>query len=351
MKPVKTPVTTTVEGPVRNVDISFDDAELPKEASLTAPSALPVVLKLSPAEVYTGAGPNRLEEAFESEEYGKLSDSIMVTRGNLEPITVSVLRPDEVPPGTQYKYILISGARRLRACLENGLQVTAVVGDPPGSLPREVVSSVADQLREPLSAIEFGRKLVAISQKHPQLSKRALARILGREEAQVMRAIDVAELPPAVIGCFPSAADIRYQDATPLKQAVASASDAVRAAAEEIRKGPPLKPAEVVKRLCEAAAAAAGPVPGKAAKKGDEPFITLEVDGRQMGELRQDKAGRQVITLDIALTDSQRQALNRQLQRFVREKILKQKKPKQTEAASPQPSDAPQPADASGAAP
>jgi ParB family transcriptional regulator, chromosome partitioning protein len=347
---IKTPVSNTAEGPVRELDISIGDADPAKEGPASPASAPPVVVKLDPAEVYTGSGPNRLEQAFESEEFTKLSDSIMVTRGNLQPITVSPLPPDKAPAGTRYKYILIDGARRLRACVENRLPVLAVVGDAPGSLPLEVARSALNQLREPLCAMEFGRQLQVILQMHPHLSKRAVARIMGREEAQVMRAIDVAELPAAIVRCFPSPADIRYQDATPLKQAVASASEAVQAAAEEICKGPPLKASEVVKRLCDAAAAVAEGAAGKAAKKGDESFITLEVDGRQMGDLRQDKAGRQVITLEIALNDAQRQALNRQLQRFVREKILGQKKAKKSAKVGAAPGDAAPVPDAGGAA-
>jgi ParB/RepB/Spo0J family partition protein len=328
--PVKTPALPAAQDLVPEVDINFDEATtLTPPASVSpAGSSTPTVLRLDPSEVYAGKGPNRLEEAFDSDEYAALSDSIMATHGNLQPITVNLLPTEEVPPGTQYKYILVSGARRLRACLENRIPVLALVGYQ-GSLPPEMVRAVENQLREPLKPIEFGRQLQAIVTKYPHLSKRAIARVMGRDSAQIERCLDIAELPAAIVDCFMSPGDIRTNDATPLKQALERANEAVLVEAEEIRKGPPLKAAEVVKRLSEAAAAAAPLPPGKARRKGDESFITsVEVDGHAVGEMKQDRSGRQVITLDVELNGAQRRALNLQLERFVREKILGQKQQK-----------------------
>lgn len=326
---VKTPAATAGDDHVPEVDITVGEAP-PNAASPASTSPVPTVLLLDPAEVYLGSGPNRLEEAYESEEFAALSDSIMATRGNLTPISVCILPTDEVPPGSQYKYLLISGSRRLRACLENKIQVLALVGHH-GSLPLEVVRMAENQLREAPKAIEFGRQLQAIVRKYPLLSKRSIARIMGRDSAQIQRCLDIADLPAAIVECFASPTDIRVNDATPLKQAFQRASEAVLAEAEEIRKGPPLKAAEVVKRLSEAAAAAAPLPPGNAKKRGDESFITrLEIDGQQHGEMKQDKSGRQVITLEVTLNDSQRQALSRQLQRFLRERVLGLNKPKKT---------------------
>jgi ParB/RepB/Spo0J family partition protein len=327
---VKTPALPAAQDIIPEVDITFDEATTiaPLASATAGASSTPTVLRLDPSEVYAGKGPNRLEEAFDSDEYAALSDSIMATHGNLQPITVNLLPTEEVPPGTQYRYILVSGARRLRACLENRIPVLALVGYH-GSLPPEMVRAVENQLREPLKPIEFGRQLQAIVTKYPHLSKRAIARVMGRDSAQIERCLDIAELPAAIVDCFMSPGDIRTNDATPLKQALERANEAVLVEAEEIRKGPPLKAAEVVKRLSEAAAAAAPLPPGKARRKGDESFITsVEVDGHAVGEMKQDRSGRQVITLDVELNGAQRRALNLQLERFVREKILGQKQQK-----------------------
>ena len=132
------------------------------------------------------------------------------------------------------------------------MPVFAIVGQE-GSLPLEVVRAAENQLREPLKPIEFGRQLQVIVRKYPELSMRAIARIMGRDSAQVERCLDIAELPAPIIECFQPANGIRTNDATPLKQAFQSAPEAVLAAAEDIRKGPPLKAGEIVKRLSEVA--------------------------------------------------------------------------------------------------
>jgi ParB/RepB/Spo0J family partition protein len=331
--------TAVAQDSASEVDISVGDAAAHADSS-SAVSPVPTLLRLDPAEVYPGSGPNRLPEAYESEEFAALSDSIMATRGNVTPISVCPLPTDEVPHGTQYKYLLISGSRRLRACLDNKVQVLALVGQH-GTLPMEMVRMAEDQLREAPKPIELGRQLQVIVAKYPLLSKRSIARIMGRDSAQIERCLAIAALPAAIVECFASPTDIRTNDATPLKQALERAEAVVLAEAEKIRNGSPLKAAEVVKRLSDAAEAAAPPPAGKGKKRGDESFITpVLVDGEALGEMKQDKSGRQVITLDVALNDGQRQALNRQLERFVREKILGQKKPKKDAKATQPAADA-----------
>lgn len=329
----KSLATSLEQGSAPDVDITVADASNAVPPTSSTP-LIPTVLRLDPAEVYPGTGPNRLAEAFESDEFAALSDSIIATHGNLQPISIRLLPTDEVPPGTRYKYQLVGGARRLRACLENKIPVLALL-DHEGSLPPEVARAAENQLREPPKPIEFGRQLQAIVQKYPQMSKRSIARIMGRDSAQIQRCLDLAELPLPILECFASLGDIRTNDATPLKHALRSARDVVLAQAEEIKKGPPLRAAEIVRRLSEAAAAAAPLPPDKPGKRGDESFITpVLVDGQALGEMKQDKSGRQVITLDVALNDAQRQTLNRQLERFVREKVLGQKKPKKDAKAA-----------------
>lgn len=324
---VKTFAATVAPDSVSEVDISVGEAvDNPESPHPVAPA--PIALFLDPAQVYPGSGPNRLEGAYESEEFAALSDSIRAAGRNLTPISVCPLPADEAPPGTQYKYLLISGSRRLRACLESRIQVLALVGQHR-TLPMEMVRLAENELRESLKPIELGRQLQVIVQKYPKLSRRSIAKITGRDSAQIERCLAIAALPAAIVECFGSPTDIRTNDATPLKQALQRAEEAVLAEAKEIQKGPPLKAAEVVKRLSDVADTVAPLPPGKGKKRGDDSFITpVQVDGQAVGEMRQDKSGRQVITLDVALNDAQRQALNRLLQRFVREKILGHRKAK-----------------------
>jgi ParB family chromosome partitioning protein len=339
MKHTTKAATAPVQDPSEEVDIPVGNAESNAQARSQSPT--PMVTRLDPRHVFPGTGPNRVAQAYETEAFEKLCESIKEAGGNTTPIEVITLAPDQVPPGSEYKYILISGSRRLRACLETRQRVLAVV-DLISELPPEVRRTAENQLRESTSAIEVGRQVQEALRKNPNYSKRALARVMGYDSSQLMRALDVADLPASIVDCFPSPIDIRYDDGPRLKQALAAAPEAVLAAVEEIRMTPGMKAAEVVRRIVEAAAAVAATPSGKLQKRGDESFITpLEIDGQPMGELKQDKAGRQVITLEIPLTAQHRDALNRVLQRFVREKVLGHKKPRTSAKAMPQQADTP----------
>lgn len=267
--------------------------------------------------------PNRLSEAFESTSFQDLVDSILNARGNTVPIIVQALSQEELAAGSIVRYRLISGARRLKACELAQLPVRAVVRPTLTDTRVAIDRLVENHLRESLSAYELGTQLLHIQQLHAPPSKRALARLIGMDEGQVLKAIDIALLPAEVLAAFSSPSDIRYPDAKPLKDALAVAPEAVIAEATLIRAIDGLKPSEIVKRLCDAAASAK-------TKQGVESFNTpaeapselpVEVDGKQYGKVTQDKKGRSVINLEVTLSPTQQAALGKAIEAFLRRRL------------------------------
>lgn len=301
---------------------------LSENSSLSGPSAVEL---LDPRTIEQRE-PNRLSEAFESTSFQDLVDSILNARGNTVPIIVQALRQEELAPGSIVRYRLISGARRLKACELAQVPVRAVV--QPASTPTRVAIDrlVENHLRESLSAYELGTQLLHIRQLHAPPSKRALARLIGMDEGQVVKAIDIAVLPAEVLAAFSSPSDIRYPDAKPLKDALAVAPEAVIAEAKLISAQGGLKPSEIVKRLCDAAASVK-------TKPGVEPFNTppetpselpVEVDGKHYGKVTQDKKGRSVVNLEVTLSPAQQAALGKAIEAFLRRRLHRQSTAKQS---------------------
>jgi len=159
--------------------------------------------------------PNRLTEAFESASFQDLVDSILNARGNTVPIIVRALRPEEQQPGATIKYRLIAGARRLKACALSQLPVRAIVQSASTHAHTAIDRLLENHLREPLSPYELGKQLLHIQALESPPSKRGLARLIGMDEGQVLKAIDIAQLPDQVLAAFNSPSDIRYSDAKP----------------------------------------------------------------------------------------------------------------------------------------
>lgn len=287
-------------------------------------SNTPVVLQLDPKTIEQKE-PNRLSEAFDSPEFQDLVDSILNARGNTVPIIVQPLPPAEKVAGSPIQYRWFSGARRLKACEVAQLPVRAIVQTTSMTSHAAIDRLLENHLREPLSPYELGMQLLHIQALESPPSKRGLARLIGMDEGQVLKAIDIAQLPDQVLAAFNSPSDIRYSDAKPLKDACRAAPDAVIKEAELIQDENGLKPAEVVKRLSQAAAVSSE-------GQGVEPFNTppqtqpelpLEIDGKPYGKLGQDKKGKPVISLDVTLSPAQQAALGKAIEAFLRRRLFR----------------------------
>lgn len=326
------------------VDISLDEQTAPPlSASETAASAAgdlapallpstPRVLKLDPNNVWEGDGPNRDKSAFESAEFEQLGVSILEMGGNTQPIDVRrVTAADRLPPGIACEYVLVSGARRLRACKRHRLQVLAMVSEEFTPLDASLRRLAENFNRQSLCALELGWQVQFIREQHAdaKLSDAAIGRMIGADKSVVSKALTLASLPRQIIDCFESVEQVQYNAAKPLKDAFSAAPAAVLAAAGQICSGPRPKAAEVLQRLTQAAAEAKGGDTTGRKKTGVESFNTrLEVDGQAVGEMAQNKAGKWVITLENPLSDGQREALGRHVASFVRQRVMGLKAPK-----------------------
>jgi ParB family chromosome partitioning protein len=312
-----------------------------RTAVTSAPALLPStprVLYLDPRTIYEGAGKNRAESAYASDEFEQLAVSILAMGGNTQPIVARpVTATDVLPAGTAYEYVLVSGARRLRACKQHQLQVHAIVTDKLTPLDESLHRLAENFNRESLCAVELGWQVQFIREQHAdaKLSDAAIGRMIGADKSAVSKALSLASLPRQIIECFEYIKHLRYSDAKPLTDAFSAAPHAVLEAAEQIRSGPQLKATEVLQRLTKAAADATRSGANAAKKPGVEPFnTTLEVDGKPVGMLTQNKAGQQVITLEMPLTVLQREALSRHIASFVRRSVMRLKAVKSTTKAA-----------------
>jgi ParB family chromosome partitioning protein len=281
---------------------------------------------LDPSTIYEGSGPNRDESAFASDKFEQLALSILAMGGNTQAIEVRpVTTADKLPPGEPYQYVLISGARRLRACRQHKLQVYAAVTDKLTPLEESLRRLAENFNRESPCAIELGWQIQFIRTQYPdaKLSDAAIGRMIGADKSIVSKALTLASLPRKVIDCFESVDQLRYADAKPLGDAFTAAPEEVLAAAEQIRVGQQLKASEVLERLTKAAANSPGGEATKHKRAGVERFnAPLEAGGTVFGELSQTKAGDHVITLQIALTEAHRTALRKHITSFVRSKVM-----------------------------
>ncbi|MEG1129548.1 MAG: ParB/RepB/Spo0J family partition protein [Comamonas sp.] len=207
-----------------------------------------VVLLLDPAVIDPGTAPNRTADAMDDEAMEALSLSVFLSKGNQQPIHVRLL--EQARDG--YQYALISGARRLQACMRQHLQVRALVVDvtPENALVERLIEN---HLREPLSPWELGQQLAHIkAQASSDLSMRKLASLIGINASQVQKALDIAALPREVVVAFSSPKDIRYADSKVLKDWIATSADAVIEKATQI-KGQALPAKQVLEQLGQAA--------------------------------------------------------------------------------------------------
>lgn len=301
------------------------NAAAPLAADHEAPPEF--VLLLDPRVIDPGSAPNRTAEAMQDEAMEALSLSILLSKGNQQPIHVHKL------PEVQgkYQYALISGARRLHACMRHKLPVRALVADvsPEQALVERLIEN---HLREPLSPWELGQQLAHIkAQASTELSMRKLANLIGINISMVQKALDIAALPMAVVQAFASPKDIRYADSKMLKDLVAAAPDAIIEAAGRLH-GQCFPAKHVLEQLAQAAHS------HKPQDTGVEPFntplqATLKVQGNVVGEIKADKSGQLVIALQTAMSRPQQQALAQCVEQFITRKVLRIKPSKNEVAA------------------
>ena len=277
--------------------------------------------RIDPHRIRAMSMPNRDPGAFESDEFESLHQSIVAAGGNSVPVSVVQLES----PTAAHDYQLISGERRMRACIQARVPVLAIVR-PADQVPdpQRLLETLQENIaRQDLSPYEFGRQLKHAIDTGLSPSARALARNIGRHHSDVSAAIKLASLPTEVIEAFASTAELQYRFEVQLSQALTKNKAAVLSAAGAI-KALPDRPAakEVVTLLVAAAAATAEGVRKGGVGRSDTPSSSaLCCAGEEVGSVQIDRRGHAKITLGIALTDKQQAALHKHLDAFLQRHI------------------------------
>ena len=298
------------------------DSNLLSPASPPTLASIGELRRIDPHRIRAMSMPNRDAAAFECDEFEDLHQSIVAAGGNSVPISVVQLES----PTAAHAYELISGERRLRACIQARLPVLAIVrqADQVPAQQRLLETLQENLARQNLSAYQLGRQLKHAIDAGLSSSARALARDIGRHHSDVSAAIKLASVPIEVVEAFSTTADLQYRFENPLSQALTKNKAAVLSAAQAIKALPERPPAKEVVSLLVAAAAA--PAEGGVQKGGvgrsDTPFNgALSCAGQEVGSVQIDRRGHAKITLGIALNDKQQAALHKHIDAFLQRHI------------------------------
>jgi ParB family chromosome partitioning protein len=235
---------------------------------------------------------NRHPDSFVGADFEALKREIQDAGGNVQPIKVRPLAPGrtEGVDGTA-RYEIVFGHRRHRACLELGLPVLAIIQDLKDQdlfvhMERE------NRGRQSLSAWEQGRMYLRALNEGLFPSNRQLAAAIGRDISDIGKALRIAQLPPEVVGAFPSPNAIQFRWAADLHKALEKNADAVLGAARDtgIAQGR-LSAGDVFQALT---ACLKEQLPKRSSATVQEMNFG---DGRR-GTIKTDAAGRTIIELD-----------------------------------------------------
>jgi ParB family transcriptional regulator, chromosome partitioning protein len=159
----------------------------------------------------------RAPQAFADAAFAKLKQSIANKAVNVQPIKVRPLQ------GGAHE--LVFGFRRLRACLELGLPVAAVVQEMTGTRVVEELDASNDDNQ--VSVYERGCLYEAALDAGYYPSRRRLAEALGRGPKDVADAATVAQLPRVILDSLVDPRVLKVSIAKRLAAAAATDPDGV----------------------------------------------------------------------------------------------------------------------------
>lgn len=229
--------------------------------------------RLNPEQVSLSRWSNRHEASYGTPEFARLKADIEHAGGNVQPVLV---RPLE---GEGERYELVFGHRRLRACKELKLPVLAAIWtEPLGDQMLFAFMERENRERANLSPFEQGTMYQRALDEGLYPSHRRLAEALGVSHTWVRKALAVAQLPPAVIDCFPSPIQITHRHAEALTPIIERDRRGVLKRAERLR-GMRLSANAVVAQLLDASPKA-GSEPRRELRVGEAVVGTVTTDGK-----------------------------------------------------------------------
>lgn len=198
-----------------------------------------VVVQLDPATVSQGPFKNRHELSYKTAEFASLRTDIANAGGNVQPILV---RPNTVG---DLAYEVVYGRRRLRACLELGIPVRAIVATM-STMEAFQAMDRENRERANLSAWEQGVMYKDALDQGLFPSIRRMAAALDVDPTNLSRATRLAALPLEIIDAFPSPLEIQFRWIAPLCDAFDRNSAKVLSAAAVFNAMSPRPPSKVV---------------------------------------------------------------------------------------------------------
>lgn len=264
---------------------------------------------IDPRLVRASKWANRHEDAFRTPEFFALKEEIKAAGGNVQPIKVRPIasRPAGAADIGSARYEAVFGHRRLRACLELGMPVLALIED---ATDRELFEAMEreNRGRQNLSAWEQGTMYRRALDEGLYPSMRKLSEDLGVDVSLVSKSVALARLPEAVIAAFPSPLQIQFRWAQPLAEALQKDPDALIARARGLA-GQGLDAQRAFRRLTGTEA------PSRSIGPGEE----IRVSGRRVASMARDAAGRVTVVFEkgIALDAARQERLVRFLEQLL----------------------------------
>lgn len=259
-------------------------------------------------------GTNRDESSFEGEEFELLVDSIRAAGGNTIPVILRYL----VNPEDGCEVELVAGERRLRACKQARVDVTALVLRDCTDEFALSAKLVENALRRQLSPYELGCQINVPGPDGKRISLRHAEMLTGHDKSDLSKVRRLADLDQRVLAVVPNKTELQYRHEKVLNDALARDRQAVLAEADRIALLE-VKPStkEVVSLLEAAATGGVGP---SHPRLEGEP---IEVDGLQVGQCKLGKGGTLTLSLSVPLDRRQHDALLKCVEGFYRRRVLK----------------------------
>lgn len=168
-----------------------------------------LVLKLDPKIITASAFANRMETSFHDDEFRTLKESI-ANNGQDDPIEIRVINNSD----SDYKYEIVAGHRRHRACLELGIEVEALLR--PGYSDRDLALRMyrENHDRSPTSFFEEARWHVNMVLKEIYAGDdNAYLKDFDRSKTTLSKYRAIALVPNEIIKCFIEPKKITLNDA------------------------------------------------------------------------------------------------------------------------------------------
>ena len=312
MKPKTAP--GTLMGFMANQSEAMKENELLRTQAARFEGAEPTRL-LDATKVVASRWANRHSSSFESADFAALKEEIGRAGGNVQPIKVRPIPAGSTggvgpsyPPGDAM-YEIVFGHRRHRACLELGLPVLALI---ESATEQELFVQMEreNRNRADLSAWEQGVMYTRALDQGLYASNRQLASAIGRDVADVGKAISLARLPQAVVDAFHSPLDLQFRWAKPLNDVQQSDPEGLLKRAKSIA-GKGLTAKEVLGVLT-GAGQGVGPSYAPLAK------IDIERDGAVLASITTSVTGQVNVKFNQKLDEAKKKQLAALIEAFLK---------------------------------